>query len=113
VAICFTWAALITSFVHGAELGRFAKLTKQTVIEGGSYPRMPTGPWGEPADLVGVEPPLGVSVEDMPVVGEAHEVEASLEKLNASQLGSSTGDAADAAPGPAASSSFNKLTRRV
>src|SRR5262245_55301495 len=62
--------------VQDLELGgRFAKVVKATVTgmePTPEYPQQPTGsPWAnEPS---GTEPPLGVSIDAMEPVGEAHE----------------------------------------
>jgi hypothetical protein len=58
--------------------GRFATLALPTV----EVPRLPEGsPWHH--DAVGVEPPLGFSVNAMEPVGEPHEVEAAARRLEA------------------------------
>src|SRR5262245_3919157 len=54
--------------------GRYANANRPAT----EVPRQPEhSPWA--ADVVGVEPPLGVSVSEAPVVGEPHEVERSIE----------------------------------
>jgi hypothetical protein len=55
--------------------GRFAVARPKPMITG-QVPPMSNGPWSESADLAGVEPALGYSVDDMPPVGEAHEAKA-------------------------------------
>jgi hypothetical protein len=67
------------SHTHSEEGGRFAR--PQTIV--GSrptvdYPRLPSGPWADPVQ-VPPEEPLGYSVEDVPIVGEPHEIQASIE----------------------------------
>jgi hypothetical protein len=53
--------------------GRFAASAPTTT----SIPRQPEGsPWA--ADPVPPEPPLGFSVDDLPIVGEPHEIERSI-----------------------------------
>jgi hypothetical protein len=58
--------------------GRFAKpQTVNASEQAVHYPRLPTSsPWSNPIEAV--EPPLGFSVDETPIVGEAFEVEASL-----------------------------------
>jgi hypothetical protein len=59
--------------------GRYAKVTKTTVTGSGpiSHPQLPEGnPFK--CDPVGIEPPLGFSVEDQPATGEPHEILRSL-----------------------------------
>jgi hypothetical protein len=63
----------------GAVGGRFAAREKSTVIGAGqvAYPALPANsPWYN--DPVPPEEPLGVDLSAAPVVGEAHEVAASL-----------------------------------
>jgi hypothetical protein len=66
-----------------AELARRERDAKPAVIgldPAAQYPRQPgDSPWA--GDAVGVEPPLGYSIQDMEPVGEAHEIEASLAAL--------------------------------
>jgi hypothetical protein len=62
--------------------GRFAKHTPSTVVgtSPSAVPKMPEGnPWQQ--DRVPDEAPLGFSVNDMPVVGEPHEIAQSLQAL--------------------------------
>jgi hypothetical protein len=67
-------ASTYLDHTHNEEGGRFAK--PQQVI-GTTAPEYPAGPnWA--ADPVGVEPPLGFSVEDHEPVGEYAEVAKSL-----------------------------------
>src|SRR5262245_41722369 len=68
------------AYSHVAELfnppagGRFAASSAPLT----QYPRQPEhSPWA--AGVVGREPPIGFSVEEMPIVGEPHEVAASQE----------------------------------
>jgi hypothetical protein len=52
--------------------GRFGKVTQQNIVgiaPTPQYPAQPSIPWPNEPD------PLGFSVEDMPVVGEPHEIE--------------------------------------
>ena len=59
--------------------GRFADKVSLVVGETPAvqYPRLPAGsPWA--GDPVGLEPPLGFSVDAMEPTGEAHEIQASL-----------------------------------
>jgi hypothetical protein len=55
--------------------GRYAKVTTTTVIGASpiNYPRQPENSPANQAALVGDEPPLGFSVNDMEPVGEIHE----------------------------------------
>jgi hypothetical protein len=66
---------------HSDEGGRFAKTTPTNVIGSSpvSYPKLRTGPWAD-QPMPPEEPPLGFSVEEVPVVGESWEVEASLDR---------------------------------
>lgn len=60
-----------------AQAGRFAAENRATVIgsEAVEYPRLPAeSPWA--CDMVGLEPPLGFSVDAMEPCGEAHELAA-------------------------------------
>jgi len=66
----------------GAIGGRFAAESKQRVVGSASfkYPALPANsPWA--SDPVPAEEPLGVDLNAAPVVGEAHEVEQSLQAL--------------------------------
>jgi hypothetical protein len=55
--------------------GRYAKVTTTTVVGAGpiQYPRLPLTAPSNQAAMVGDEPPLGFSVNDMEPVGEIHE----------------------------------------
>ena len=56
---------------------RDEKLALSKLAEG--YPRLPaSSPWSNPIEAV--EPPLGFSVEETPIVGEYAEVQASLDR---------------------------------
>jgi len=62
--------------------GRWAK--PKPMMGGAAMPEQPaTTPWS--SDPVGIEPPLGFSVEEMVPVGEHHEIEASIAALEAAQ----------------------------
>jgi len=53
--------------------GRFAKEVATRVVGVPRYPTLPaTSPWA--GDPVPDEPPLGYSIDEMPIVGEPHEV---------------------------------------
>ena len=80
------------------ELERQGRFAKPNTISGTQpsvkYPQC----WGRDAppqwhDPVGLEPPLGFSVEDHSAVGEHHEIEASLAKLDDAQKAHSDGAA--------------------
>jgi len=60
--------------------GRWAKpATVNASEQAAHYPRLPTSsPWSNPIEAV--EPPLGFSVEETPIVGEYAEVQASLDR---------------------------------
>ena len=59
--------------------GRFAK---PKPLMSGQVPMQPEGsPWAQ--DPVGLEPPLGYSVEEMEPVGAPHEIERSIAALEA------------------------------
>jgi hypothetical protein len=60
------------------------------------YPRLSSGPWAEPADIVGIEPPTGIDINAQEAVGEAFEIEANIqaELAKATLVSSSSGDAA-------------------
>jgi hypothetical protein len=75
-----------TTYLHHAESsidddrgGRFAAIEKSATVVGASpisYPQQPSNsPWS--TDPIGLEPPLGFSVEDHDPVGELHEREVS------------------------------------
>jgi hypothetical protein len=66
--------------------GRFAR-PKPTVTSGAGGAGVPTQPATSPwaRDPVGQEQPFGYSVDDAPIVGEAHEVERSLAALTVEQ----------------------------
>jgi len=84
--------------------GRFAVGARQPVTE---YPRQPeTSPWHH--DPVGLEPPLGYSVETMEPVGEPHEVADSLKQLEAATLLTPTSPCFSAKDAGAASPSFKR-----
>ena len=55
--------------------GRYAKVTTTTVVGAGpiQYPRLPLTAPANQAAMVGDEPPLGFSVNDIEPVGEIHE----------------------------------------
>ena len=63
----------------GALGGRYGAVSKTGVIGSGpTYPRLPaSSPWAE-RDPVPDEPPIDIDVSAMPIVGEPHEVAASL-----------------------------------
>jgi hypothetical protein len=69
------------SHTHSDEGGRFAK--PQQIVGSEPVPEYPAGPNWSP-QAVGVEPPLGF-VDETPIVGEPHEVQASIEKLERAQ----------------------------
>jgi hypothetical protein len=58
------------------------------------WPRIPSGPWAEPAELPGVEPPTGIDINAQEAVGEMFEQEASIqaELARASSPASSSGE---------------------
>lgn len=65
-----------------AELG--GRWAKPKPMMSGSVPMQPEGsPWSH--DPVGIEPPLGVSVDEVVPVGEAFEIEASLREIEDQQ----------------------------
>jgi hypothetical protein len=66
---------------HSDEGGRFAKTTPTNVIGSSpvSYPKLQSGPWSD-QPMPPEEPPLGFSVDEVPIVGESFEVEASLDR---------------------------------
>jgi hypothetical protein len=73
--------------------GRFAKEAKADFTVGRDptvqYPRMPaTSPWA--CDAVGLEPPLGFSVEEMEVVGSTEEAERAAAILAATESSAAT-----------------------
>jgi hypothetical protein len=72
-----------------AELGgRFAK---PRPMVSGEVPEQPaTSPWSR--DPVGREPPLGIDVNAVEPVGEAHEIEASLREIEQQHDDEETGD---------------------
>jgi hypothetical protein len=70
----------------GQELGgRFQNFGKTTIVTGSGGPAVPRLPEDNPFhhDPTGPEPSLGFSIADPPVVGEAFEVQASLESKRA------------------------------
>ena len=65
---------------HSDEGGRYAKAVPNNVIGASpiSYPKLPSGPWSaQPGP--GPEPPYGEDISTPPIVGEAFEVNASLD----------------------------------
>jgi hypothetical protein len=67
---------------HSDEGGRFAK--PMNVVGVKPVPEYPAGPNWSP-QAVGVEPPLGFSIDEMEPVGRQDEIEASIEKLERAQ----------------------------
>jgi hypothetical protein len=85
---------------HDESGGRFAKQIPQTVV--GSTPSAaalyPAGPtWSQ--DVAPIEPPLGTSVEDHEAVGTYQEIEASIDRLGATDLLPGPPDGGDAQRG--------------
>ena len=71
------------SHTHPDEGGRFAVSDQppRHVVGSTPMPRYPAGPnWS--ADLTGVEPPLGVAIDEMVPTGEPHEIAASLGEVH-------------------------------
>ena len=69
------------SRTHDESGGRWQKQTPTNVIGSSpvSYPKLPaSSPWS--CDPVPPEEPLGIDVSESPIVGEHHEVEASLDR---------------------------------
>jgi hypothetical protein len=68
----------LSAVLDPALSGRFAATAKADFTVGRdpvvNYPTLPGGPWGG-GPQVGVEPPLGYSVEDLEPTGELHELE--------------------------------------
>jgi hypothetical protein len=66
---------------HNETGGRFAKAIPNNVIGSSpiSYPTLKSGPWS-PQPGPGPEPPFGEDISTPPIVGEHHEVEASLDR---------------------------------
>jgi hypothetical protein len=62
--------------------GRFSKATQVIGPDGAQYPRLPEGSWTN--DPVGVEPPIGFGINEVPIVGEVGEIQASIERLERS-----------------------------
>jgi hypothetical protein len=89
--------------------GRFTATEKATVI-GVSPPSYPELPSNSPFhhDVVGPEPPLGFSVEEMQPVGSYHEIQVSLERLGEPASPSGQPDGGSAAA-PSNSSSFGVM----
>jgi hypothetical protein len=63
------------------------------------FPRLPETSWPNQAAVVGPEESLGFDINETPVVGEAHEVAASIEALERAQQASATSPDADAQRG--------------
>jgi hypothetical protein len=85
--------------------GRFAKEVKADFTVGRDeavhYPRLPSGPWGS-GPQVGLEPPLGFSVNDLEPTGELHELQHSVETATPDLLGPRNADlSSQASPGSA------------
>jgi len=71
------------SHTHDDAGGRFAKQSPQYVIGSTAIPQYPAQPgssWSNQAAAVPAEEPLGVDLSAAPIVGEPHEVAASLDK---------------------------------
>jgi hypothetical protein len=91
--------AAMHSLLDPSAGGRFAKEVKADFTVGRDeavhYPRLPSGPWGS-GPQVGVEPPLGFSVNDLEPTGELHELQhcAATDNL----LGGSCADAGYSSP---------------
>jgi hypothetical protein len=73
-------AGTFLSHTHSEEGGRFAK--PQQIVGAApvpEYPRQPEGSFSNQAAVVPPEEPLGFSVDDVPIIGEHHEIEALLD----------------------------------
>jgi hypothetical protein len=58
--------------------GRFAQIEKSSVVGSKPTPEYPAGPaWTH--DPTGIEPCLGFDINEVPIVGEPHEIQRSLE----------------------------------
>jgi hypothetical protein len=71
------------SHTQNDEGGRFAKPTQVVGAKPlPEYPRQPEGSFSNQAAVMPIEEPLGF-VDEPPIVGEAHEVAASIDRLDA------------------------------
>jgi hypothetical protein len=71
--------------------GRWAQEHKATVIgtsdATAQYPKLPSGPWADPVQIP-PEEPLGYDISEAPIVGEPHEIAASIDALGDPATGS-------------------------